>query len=151
MGGGPWDSIKSHRMMPSEHDDICCIWYACDFVIAQNSHHPVFLNRTRNKTYIDFTSQAWQSSCYCLSQNSWRTIVSTYRYSNLERNIWFNLLVRITNIALFIHKIVKSRNPRKSWIQDVPHTLKASNFEPVARNTMNYSKISHISMNIMTR
>ena len=126
--GGPWDSTKSHRKMPSQHDDMCYIWYACDFVIAQNSNHPVFLNRTRNKRYIDFTSKAWQTSCYCLSQNSWRTIVSTNRYSNLERNIWFNLLVRNTNIALFIHKIVKSGIPRKSVIQIVPHTLKSFAF-----------------------
>ena len=63
------------------------------------------------------------------SQNSWWTIVSTNWYSNLERNIWFNLLVRNTNIALFIHKIVKSRIPRKSWIQDVPHTLTTVSFK----------------------
>ena len=76
--------------------------------------------------HFSFSKQAWQSSCYCSTQISWRAILCANRYSSPESNIWFKSLVQNVNIDKLIPEIVKSRFPRKSVIQIVPHTLKFS-------------------------
>ena len=81
-----------------------------------------------------FLKQAWQSSCYCSTQISWRAIFCANRYSSPESNIWFKFLIRNVNIDLWISEIVKSVFSTKIRLWIVPHTLNPMTRETVVKN-----------------